>query len=243
MIKWIALPSFIAPFPDILRQSRGKHLRYWKLNSGNLQPLHVRTPFHSSVVILGGSSGVGKEIAKYLEAQRVKPHIASRSRGYDFLNEADALRALHGQKRVAVSVGAGRKVCSLKEELELYQAIASALSSSSQLEIVTVVLRALVVPEVKDVFQRMVNVPWVFVRPGPLVDREQTLELERTLVTTDIRCNGLVSRAAVGRVIGDLLLDKVPIPSIARQIIGVYDLDRMINHPRGVEVIGKNIWQ
>lgn len=48
---------------------------------------------------------------------------------------------------------------------------------------------------------------------------------EELLVTTDLRCNGYVSRAAVATVVCDLLIGHVEInmESIARQVLGVYD--------------------
>lgn len=203
-----------------------------------------------SVVILGGSSGVGLETARYLKAKGVEPRTFSRRTGHDFANLSDAAVAVeYANEGVAVCIGAGRRQTSFAEELTLYKTIASALRSAFDVGLVVAVVRSLALSEVTGILSTALSTPWVILRPGAMdggskEDEEihTTRFDEELLVTPDMRCNGLVSRRGVARVVGDLLLGSIPLQEVNEKIFGVYDQNRMICKPRGCTFIGADLW-
>lgn len=204
-----------------------------------------------SVVILGGSSGVGLETARYLKAKGVEPRTFSRRTGYDFASLSDAAIAVeHATEGVAICIGAGRRQASYAEELTLYKNIASVLRSAVDAALVVAVVRSLVLSEVVGILSTALSTPWVILRPGamdggPKQDEEVAMTWfdEKLLVTPDMRCNGLVSRRGVARVVGDLLLGSIPLQEVNKKVFGVYDQNRMISKPKGCPLIGADLWR
>lgn len=198
------------------------------------------------IVILGGSSGVGLEASKYLTSKGVTVTSFSRSTGHDLSDAAVSSSVLRlAQDGLAISVGAGRRRSTRQHELQLYASVVQALQQASHVDFVVAVARNLIIADVRQMFAE-VSVPWVLLRPGPLVDEDSrkpqvTLE-EDLLVTEDMRCNGLVSRRGVGAVVGDLLLKKVDIQDVSHRVLGVYDRNRMINFPDNARLIGSHQW-
>lgn len=202
-----------------------------------------------SVVILGGTSGVGLETSRYLNAKGVETRTFSRSTGHDFANLADCKAAVDNAKDgVAVCIGAGQRQSSYAEEVALYENIASALQSVDTTLVVTVV-RTLVLSEVARIFAKALSTPWVILRPGAMdfgsrqehQDNTNSSD-EKLLVTADMRCNGLVSRRGVARVAGDLLLRRIPVLDVNGKVLGVYDRNKMISKPNGCTFIGTDLW-
>lgn len=197
-------------------------------------------------VVLGGSSGVGLEAASYIKSRGSTVTSFSRRTGHD-LSTPDVSNAVLqlASKGLAISVGAGRRKSSRDDELSLYSNIIRAICKAEQIDLIVAVARSNILSEVHRMFDE-VPFPWVLLRPGPLVDEDprkpEIIRNERLLVTTDLRCNGLVSRRGVGVVVGDLLLGRVESDSVVGEILGVYDRNRMINLPDNVHEIAGDIW-
>lgn len=207
---------------------------------------HRFTSLPKCIVVLGGSSGVGLEAATYLKAKGITVTSFSRRTGHDLTNPNVSASVLHlARHGLAVSVGAGRRKSSREDELQLYSCIVAALADASEVDFVVAVARNLILADVRRMFAD-VAVPWVLLRPGPLVDEDvrkpHVVRDEKLLVTDDMRCNGLVSRRGVGAVVGDLLMGKVPIPLISHTVLGVYDHNRMINIPDDINTYGDHVW-
>lgn len=196
------------------------------------------------VVILGGTSGVGLEVASFLRSRSVPVSIFSRRTGHDFLNidHAKAAFSMPDDKFV-VSVGAGRRNSSLQEERRLYSNITSAARAAGPTSLILFVVRSMIVYDIVQMLSDLNNSAWVLVRPGALVDNDSPHAAnEKLIVTADMRCNGLVSRKAVARVIADVMLDLVSIDQIDRKCLGVYDCERMINNPADAPLIAPDLW-
>lgn len=196
-----------------------------------------------SVLLLGGTSGVGMETAQYLEGHGVETTAISRRTGHD-LQDANVLRNLIQQTKtssVGVMIGGGRVTnVSIDDEIKLYKTIIQTITASKRIgddsmARLVFVTRPLVVGDVQTMlYDAGCSIPWVILRPGPMdfhrASNSKSASNEQLLVTPDLRCNGYVSRAAVATVVGDLLMSHVDInmKSIARQVLGVYDNNRMI---------------
>lgn len=199
-----------------------------------------------AIVVLGGTSGVGLETANYLKSSGATATTFSRRTGHDLTDPTVSTVVLDlAQAGLAITVGTGRRSDSRDDELALYHTILSALKDAPSISLVVTVARNLVLTDVHHMLQQ-ISSPWVLLRPGPLVDEDprkpHTSVDESLLVTSDMRCNGLVSRRGVATVIGDLLMRKVPVPTVSNKILGVYDRNRMTSLPAEVEVIGENVW-
>lgn len=226
---------FVVPSPYLIRAKRS--LRNFHFNYTTLQ----------SNVVLGGSSGVGLEIVKYLKSSGSSVESLSRSNGYDFSSREQTKSALISETgSVAVCIGGGTQRIPMEEEIFLFRNVVDALHVAQKVKLVVAVVRSLILPEVQEAFSSKLKVPWVLLRPGPLVDfrdtADSTTPRERLLVTSDIRCNGLVSRRGVARVAGDMILEKIPIPEVSTQVFGVYDEERMISMPAKCHFIGTELW-
>lgn len=224
-------PGFVqcSMFPD-------SSLRHMRKCYRALQP--------TSVVILGGSSGVGLQVARYLRTKSVTVRNFSRRTGHDLHSPSKVTTALeHAHEGVAVCIGAGVRPSSINEELKLYTNVITALSTAKDTGLVVAVVRSLVLAEIRNLLSFNLKSPWVILRPGAIVDRPKYADeanfdfCEKLFVTPDIRCNGLVSRQSVGRVVGDLLLGTVAINEVDRQILGIYDEERMISRPQGCKSV------
>lgn len=196
-----------------------------------------------SVLLLGGTSGVGMETAQYLERHGIETIAISRRTGYD-LQDANVLRNLLQQtnaSNVGVTIGGGRGTnVMIDDEIKLYKTIIQTITTSKRIgndsmARLVFVTRPLVVHDVQTMlYDTGCSIPWVVLRPGPMdfhrASNSNSVSNEQLLVTPDLRCNGYVSRAAVATVVGDLLMGHVDInmESIARQVLGVYDKNRMI---------------
>lgn len=216
------------------------------------QPQKKCYPFtrSTSVVILGGSSGVGLQTAKYLRAKGVTVRSFSRRTGYDLNSSTNAVAALQqAHEGVAVCIGAGARPSLVSDELKLYTNVIKALNETKDAGLVVTVVRSLVLTEVQQLLSSALRGPWVILRPGAMVGRPECTDSpgsnfqERLLVTSDLRCNGLVSRQSVGRVVGDLLLGALAIEDINNIILGVYDEERMVSHPHGCKFVGVGLWR
>lgn len=230
------LSCFIVPFPCL---PRGKRSRCVSYSGCSILRSHV---------VLGGSSGVGSEVMKYLKSTGNPVESFSRSNGFDFLSSERTRAALVSKTGgVAVCIGGGRRHMCIDEEMSLYGNAIDAICAAPQLTVVVAVVRAVVLAEVQNVFSSKLQIPWVLLRPGPLVDLphpETSVDSrERLLVTSDIRCNGLVSRRGVARVAGDLMLGKVATNEVNKKVFGVYDEERMIFCPHGSRFIGTKLWR
>lgn len=200
----------------------------------------------TAIVVLGGTSGVGLETANYLKSKGATATSFSRRTGHDLTDPTVSTVVLDlARAGLAVTVGAGRRSSTRDEELELYHTIFDSLKQAPSISIVVTVARQLVLNEVREMLDQIPS-PWVLLRPGPLVDEDprkpQAALNESILVTADMRCNGLISRHSVAKVVGDLLMQKVPIDAVANKILGVYDRNRMISLPENIEAIGENVW-
>lgn len=198
------------------------------------------------IVVLGGSSGVGLEATNYLKTKGVTVTSFSRSTGHDLSDPAVSNSVLRlAEDGLAISVGAGRRKSTREDELKLYATILTALQDASHVHFVVAVARNFIITDVRQMFAD-VTIPWVLLRPGPLVDEDsrkpEVIQQEDLLVTDDMRCNGLVSRRGVGAVVGDLLLRKVDVQEVSHRVLGVYDRNRMINFPNNVSLIGDHQW-
>lgn len=201
--------------------------------------------------VLGGSSGVGLALVKYLKSAGMITKSMSRSNGYDFSSPIQARTALKDVSGpIAVCVGGGKKLISQNDEISLYRNVIDGIAEAArtaEISLVVAVVRSLVLSEVRQELSAKVTSPWVLFRPGPLVDppssREPAAEEESLLVTPDIRCNGLVSRRGVARVVGDLVLEKIPIEDMNTQVFGIYDEARMIYMPVGSIFHGTDLWR
>lgn len=203
----------------------------------------------TAVKILGGSSGVGLEAAKYLRAKGVVVESFSRSSGCNLRSFPVACEALRDAKDgVAVCLGAGRQRMTIEEEIQLYVSVISALRRVTNPGLAVLVVRSLVLSEVEQLLSSSIRGPWVILRPGAMIDRpectgDDNLGFQENLVVTgDTRCNGLVSRRSVGRVVGDLLLGAVSIPDVNKQVLGVYDRKRMVSIPGDCKLFGSDLW-
>lgn len=125
-------------------------------------------------------------------------------------------------------------------ELERWAAVAA---SHLELRCLAIyVARQIVIPELVGMLGKAGGrAPWVVVRPGAFVADETADEnagsaKERMLVTDDLRCNGIVSRERVARVLADLAMgSSKTAESCSGKVLGVYDRSRMISHPKGVK--------
>lgn len=186
------------------------------------------------------------ETANYLKTKGATATSFSRRTGHDLTDPTVSTVVLDlARAGLAITVGAGRRSSTRDEELALYHTIFDSLKQAPSISLVVTVARQLVLNDVHDMLEQIAS-PWVLLRPGPLVDedpRKPHVTLNETLlVTEDLRCNGLVSRHGVAQVIGDLLMQKVPIDSVENKILGVYDRNRMISLPANIKTIGENVW-
>lgn len=200
----------------------------------------------TAIVILGGTSGVGLETANYLKSKKATATSFSRRTGHDLTDPTVSTVVLDlARAGLAITVGAGRRSSSRDDELALYRTIFDSLKQAPPISLIVTVARQLVLNDVRGMLEQ-ISSPWVLLRPGPLVDEDprkpQSTLNESLLVTADMRCNGLISRHGVAKVIGDLLMQKVPIDSISNKILGVYDRNRMISLPENIETIGETVW-
>lgn len=134
------------------------------------------------------------------------------------------------------AVGAGDECGELRRWAAAVAAF-DQISAAKPTAVGVFVTRQLCCAEVQAMLAR-VRGRWIVVRPGALVDGESeeggASWRERVLLTTDVRPNGLVSRAFVAEVLAVLALDdvgdvaSVPFGCVA----GLYDTRRMIIHPR-----------
>lgn len=208
-----------------------------------------QTKLWRAIVIFGGTSGVGLETVSYLKSKKVHVTAISRRTGHDLTDPVVVKNALDlSSDGLAITVGAGRHKGSQQNELALYRNILSVLEhvQSPAPALVVTVVRTIVFPDVRDMLLK-ISSPWVLLRPGPLDDRNlrglhKGPNTELLIVTTDMRCNGIVSRHGVAKVIGDLLMHKVPISEVSNKILGIYDRNRMISIPKGIQIIGGDVW-
>lgn len=247
MAASISQSAFISPC-NIAFRTTPRH------SHGISKPCALRTRMVYSgknIAVLGGSSGVGLETSKYLKSAGVSVSAFSRRTRHDFSKLANCENALsQAPGGLALCFGAGRRPSSVDQEVLMYRNVAVA-AQNAQSPMLVAVVRTIVVQEVRHILTNVLSTPWVILRPGamdidqplPISDGAPTARLHETIfITTDIRCNGLISRQSVARVVGDLLFGGVPMKEVDGKVLGVYDRNRMISMPNGAVPFGNDIW-
>lgn len=151
------------------------------------------------------------------------------------------IKDLEGDEEIAVdaavyAVGAG--AADLSTELKRWAAAKTSFSNLGPHVVGLFVTRQLCCADVARMLKSdNVQGQWLVIRPGALVPDEEAEKeqwwRERALLTTDIRPNGLVSRTFLGEVLAAIALGEIASPLPFGQVVGLYDLKRMIFHPQG----------
>lgn len=196
---------------------------------------HPAAPVSATLVYVSGGPGVAAATAKQVKALGGDV-VWSQTSTIPPGDEVRGPDSAHIDAAV-FAVGAGNP----DSELTRWEEAVESFQAFQGQPLGLFVVRSIVISQVKHLLSRSER--WVIIRPGALVAEEQersdgsstTAQGSRLIATDDVRANGIISREMVGIALANVALGRVSVEPMVGKAVGVYDRDRVISLPKGVQ--------